>query len=184
MMPKVSRYHPLLVVLHWLLALMIIVSLTRGFFVLARIPNVDPHKIDALRLHMTVGIVMLALMTLRFLVRLNTSRPAVPTSGFASRDRIAVLAPYGLYFLFVAMAGTGLATAILAGLPAILYGHSGAPLPDSFLVFPTRVAHGVIGYALVVFIATHVLAVLVHQFVRKDGILRHMWFGRRTVPGG
>ena len=43
-----TRYHPLLVVLHWLLALMIIVALVMGSTSLDPIPNDDPAKIDGL----------------------------------------------------------------------------------------------------------------------------------------
>ncbi|MFT5060310.1 MAG: cytochrome b561, partial [Polaromonas sp.] len=39
-----TRYHPLLVVLHWLLAAMIIGGLIIGGQILAKMPNVDPGK--------------------------------------------------------------------------------------------------------------------------------------------
>jgi cytochrome b561 len=38
----VSRYHPLLVTLHWLLAALIVATLCIGFFLLAPMPNIDP----------------------------------------------------------------------------------------------------------------------------------------------
>ena len=40
----VSRYHPLLVALHWLLGLLIILALIIGYFWLAKIPNANPQK--------------------------------------------------------------------------------------------------------------------------------------------
>ena len=43
-MKQVSRYHPLLVTLHWVLAVLIIAALVMGFFVLAAMPNVDPLR--------------------------------------------------------------------------------------------------------------------------------------------
>ena len=43
-MRLVSRYHPLLVALHWLLAVLIILMLAGGFFLLARLANADPQK--------------------------------------------------------------------------------------------------------------------------------------------
>ena len=54
-MKQVSRYHPLLVSLHWVLAVLIITALAMGFFVLAAMPNVDPQKIGVLRVHMAGG---------------------------------------------------------------------------------------------------------------------------------
>jgi cytochrome b561 len=37
-----TRYHPALVVLHWLLALLLIVALTMGTLVLSNLPNSSP----------------------------------------------------------------------------------------------------------------------------------------------
>src|SRR6478672_6423776 len=51
----VSRYHPLLVTLHWLLAVLIPAMLCVGFFLLAPMPNIDPQKIGILLIHMSVG---------------------------------------------------------------------------------------------------------------------------------
>jgi cytochrome b561 len=179
-MKQVSRYHPLLVTLHWVLAVLIIAALIVGFFALAAMPNSDPQKIGVLRLHMAGGMLILALMVIRFIVRMRTSRPADATTGYPLLDRIAPITHYGFYVLVLLMAGTGYATAILAGLPEIVFGDSGAPLPPTLMIYPTRVAHGFIATLLVGFIILHVLAAFYHQFVRKDGLFRRMFFGRRV----
>jgi cytochrome b561 len=106
-----------------------------------------------------------------------TSRPAHATTGYPLLDRIAPLSHYGFYVLVLLMAGTGYATAILAGLPAIVFGASGAPLPPDFTIYPTRVAHGIVAALLVGLIVLHVLAAIYHQFGRKDGLFRRMLFG-------
>jgi cytochrome b561 len=54
-MTLVSRYHPLLVLLHWILAGLVIAALALGALVMAKIPNTDPMKIEALRSHMIGG---------------------------------------------------------------------------------------------------------------------------------
>ena len=51
-MTMVSRYHPALVVLHWVMALLIIAALALGALVMVKIPNTDPMKFEALRSHM------------------------------------------------------------------------------------------------------------------------------------
>ena len=48
-----SRYQPVLVALHWLVALMIIGLLCLGFFVLAEMPNTNSRKLDILVWHMS-----------------------------------------------------------------------------------------------------------------------------------
>jgi len=179
-MKQVFRYHPLLVALHWVLAVLIIAALAVGFFGLAATPNSDPQKIGVLRLHMAGGMLILGLMVIRFIVRLWTLRPAAATTGHPLLDRVAPVAHYGFYVLVLLMVGTGFATAILAGLNKIVFHGSGDPLPPDFLIYPTRVAHGYLAALLVGFITLHVLAALYHQFVRKDGLLRRMFFGRRV----
>lgn len=176
---QVSRYHPLLVTMHWVLALLIIAALTVGFFWLASMPNSDPRKIGVLRVHMAGGMLILGLMIIRFIVRVRTTRPADATTGYPVLDRIAPITHYGFYILILLMAGTGYATAIIAGLPAIVFGGSGAPLPPTFTIYPTRVAHGYIATLLAGLITLHVLAAFYHQLVRKDGLFQRMFFGRR-----
>ena len=60
-MYQVSRYHPLLVTLHWVLAVLIVAALAIGFVGLAPTPNSDPQKIGALRVHMAGGMLILVL---------------------------------------------------------------------------------------------------------------------------
>jgi cytochrome b561 len=175
----VSRYHPLLVSLHWLLAVLIIAMLCIGLVVLAPMPNTDPRKIGILLVHMSVGMAILALMVARLVVRMRTSRPADATTGNPLLDRLARITHYGFYVLVVLMVGSGYATAILAGLNKSVFQGSGDPLPPDFTVYPTFVAHGTLAALLAGFIVLHVLAALFHQFVLKDGLLRRMLFGRR-----
>jgi cytochrome b561 len=176
----VSRYHPVLVSLHWLLALLIVAALIVGFYWLGSIPNSDPQKISVLRLHMAGGILILVLMAIRFFVRMRTSLPPAATTGYPLLDRLAPITHYGFYVLVLLMVGTGYATAILAGLPAIVFDGSGDPLPPHLMIYPSLVAHSLIANLLVGLIALHVLAAFYHQFVRRDGLFRRMFFGRRV----
>src|SRR5258708_36901919 len=86
-----SRYHPALVVLHWLLAVLIIASLVLGMFVLKTIRNASPEKVNALRAHITGGIAILALLSVRYALRVGptNSDQAPAASGFL--DRIDLL---------------------------------------------------------------------------------------------
>lgn len=176
---KPTRYHPALVALHWFLAAFIPLALALGMFVLKKIPNDSPQKLEALRAHMIGGGTILSLMLARLVVRLRSERPEPATTGSPALDRIARISHVAFYGLVFAMVGTGLATAVLADLPAIVFGGTGAALPASFDAFPTRVIHGVIAKVFVAAMAVHVLAALYHHFVRRDGLLRRMWFGQR-----
>lgn len=178
---QVLRYHVLLVALHWLLAAALVALLATAFFMLGTMSNADPGKIGILRLHMIAGVVILNLMIIRLVVRLTTPKPAAATTGSRLMDRIVPLAHYGFYLLVVLLVMSGFATALVAGLGRIMFLGSGDPLPSTFAVFPTFVAHLYLGEVLVGLIALHVVAVLYHQLVRGDGLLRRMSFGRKAL---
>ncbi|SHK27685.1 cytochrome b561 [Shimia gijangensis] len=175
-----TRYHPLLVTLHWLLAAMIIGGLVMGSNVLAETPNDDPAKLVSLQMHMSLGIVILALMVIRLALRLLTTRPPHADIGNAMVNKLGQAAHWLFYAVVIAMCASGLAIANMAGLPGIVFGGSGAPLPADFSMYPPRAAHGVLATVLGVLILGHAGAGLWHQYVRKDGLLRRMWFGNRS----
>lgn len=181
-MENVRRYQPLLVVLHWLMAILLPVALIGGAFALVKIPNSDPAKISALRQHMIGGGLLLSLMLIRLIVRMRTVHPPPASAGNPVLDRIAWLSHRLLYVLVFAQAGSGLYMALETQLPAVLFGGRGA-LPADFWVFPVRSAHYVISRLLMAVIILHVGAALYHTFVLRDGLLRRMWFGKRaSVP--
>lgn len=178
-MLRVTRYHPLLVALHWLLALLIPAALALGAFVLVKIPNSDPMKIEGLRNHMIAGGVILALMLVRLLVRTRTAHPAPAPSGNTLLNKLAWVSHRLFYPLVFMMVGSGVIMALQAHLPAIVFGGHGS-LPPDFWLFTPRVIHYVISRMLMTLIALHVAGALYHTFFLKDRLLGRMGFGRRV----
>ena len=176
-----ARYHPALVALHWTLALLLALALGMGTLVLAQMPNDAADKIGALRGHMIIGIAIGVLMLARLIVRWRTSHPPVASSGHAALDRLRGIAHAGLYLLVFVMAASGMATALWAGLPEIVFGGAMLPLPESFYVYPSRHVHGWVATALFVVIGFHLIGALFHQFRLKDRLLSRMWFGSGSL---
>lgn len=174
---QTRRYHPALVALHWLLALLLVLALGMGTFVLKEIPNDAIDKIGALRGHMIIGIAIGALMLVRLVVRWRTGRPPVASTGHVVLDWLRSLAHVGLYLLVFAMAASGAAIALLSGLPEIVFGGAVLPLPETFAVYAPRSIHGWIATALFLVIGFHLIGALFHQFRLKDRLLSRMWFG-------
>jgi cytochrome b561 len=171
-----SRYQPVLVALHWLVAVMIVGLLCLGFFVLANMPNSDPNKLDVLVWHMSGGMLVLVLMILRLIIRRWSARPAV--TGSALLDRLASMAHAGFYAIVFLMIATGWTTGwLISG----VFQPNGGPLPENFAVFPSFRVHAALAMLLAVLIVVHVAAALYHQFVLKDGLFHRMWFGQRTI---
>ena len=177
-MADVSRYHPILVALHWLLAVLIIAALALGALVMAKLPNSDPMKLEALRSHMFGGGLILALMLARLLVRTRTAHPRAATAGHSLLDKVAWASHRLFYVLIIAMVASGATVALQAGLFETVYGGRGT-LPPDLWVYPIRSVHYLISRLLMGLIALHIAGALYHTFILKDGLLRRMAFGRR-----
>jgi len=174
-----KRYHPALVTLHWLLALMILFGLVIGGEMLEHTPNSDPEKINMLRIHMGMGLAILALTLLRLVIRKFTQNPIEADSGNAQLNTLSHYTHYALYAFVILLAASGIGISILSGLPDIVFGGIGN-LPENFDSLLPRTVHGLASKVLMATIILHVLGFLYHQFVRKDGLFSRMWFGKRT----
>ncbi len=174
----ISRYHPALVVLHWLIAILVLFGLVMGTFGLSTLPNSSPDKIGALQGHMVAGGAILILTLLRLVVRRVTVHPPPASTGYALADRLAPLAHGAMYLAVLAMVGSGIAMSIGAGLPAIVFGGQGS-LPADFSHLAARGVHGLAAKALMALVVLHIAAALYHQWVRRDALLTRMGFGPR-----
>ena len=106
---KPKRYHPALVGLHWLIAILIFAAAflatgggegRRGGIMIAGLPT--------LSIHMILGITVLVLLVVRLLIRWRTQRPDWATTGSSFLDKIGELTHWALYFFTFAITITGL----------------------------------------------------------------------------
>ena len=171
-----SRYHPLLVSLHWLVVILVFAAFALGKFMSGQ-PN-DDAKIPFLWLHMLLGIVTLFVIVVRFIARLRLPKPPRATTGNALLDKIGVLVHYSLYVFVLLMSISGISLSMQAGLTPIVFGGSGASLPADFYAFNARILHGFIAPALLILVLLHVGAAFYHQLVLKDNLLARMWYGK------
>lgn len=176
-----TRYPPALVALHWLIVPVLLLALAMGTLSLKELPNASPDKIGALRGHMIVGLTIGLLMLVRLVTRLRSALPApvATAAAHAMQARLAHGVHIGLYVAVFLMAASGAATAWQAGLPGIVFGGSGAPLPADFAAFAPRLVHGLMAKLLMLLVVLHVAGALYHQWVLKDQLMSRMGFGRR-----
>ncbi len=170
-----TAYHPVMQLLHWVMALMIIGMLALGIYMdgLA----LSPTKLELYGLHKSIGVTVLGLAVVRFICRFIFPHPPLP-AGLPGWQRLAArLSHTGLYLLIFAMPITGWLMSSGAGFPVSWFGI--ATLPD--LIASNKDAkewfgelHEILAFALMGLIGVHVLAALQHQFILKDGLLTRM----------
>ena len=168
----VTRYHPLLVVLHWLIALLILGNLAGGKLLLESLSDSDPEKLEVVRLHMLGGLTVLLLLVGRVVTRFATARPA-PVHERGPLRWLAVVSHAGLYLASLAMAVTGLGMAQLAGLFPLLEGKP-ATLPEDWSAIAPHGGHELFANVLLVLIAIHFAGAL-YNMIKRDGAAGRMW---------
>jgi cytochrome b561 len=172
-----ARYHPLHVILHWLIALLVLMMLAVGKFAMPGIPADDPQKVSMLQIHSYIGMAIGLLLVVRLIMRFTVKRPAAADAGNAFLNFLARVVHFLLYFFMIGMALSGFGLFQQANLPAVFSGT--APYPADLFQYVPRMGHGFTSWLLLAMVVLHFGAAMYHQFIRKDNLLGRMWFGKR-----
>ncbi len=152
------------------------------------------QKFKLYNLHKSIGIVILAAMTLRLLWRFVHAAPALPVYMPKRERLLAHLGHLALYAALFLMPLSGWAMISTSDKPSVLFGYTAFPLIQWLSELPAgekkaaseifKSIHEFTANALLFLIAVHVAAALRHAFVLKDGIMWRMFppFGRRSAP--
>ena len=168
--------------LHWLMAICIIAMLFIG---VGMVSTVKPKYLTLVTIHKSLGIVILALVVIRLVLRLTLGAPPLPADLPTPMKLGAKLSHYALYGLMFAMPLLGWAMMSAANYPIVLLG--GIRLPP--ILAPNASLHAVLwdlhaSLALLFFalVLMHVAAGLFHGLIRRDGVFQAMAsFGGRKV---
>ena len=169
-----TRYTTLAIVLHWVLALALVVSFSVGLY-MADMP-LTPQRVKLFNWHKWAGVTILLLSLLRLLWRL-THRPPTEMPAAPWQQRAARWTHGALYVLFFAVPLAGWAYSSAAGFPIVWFGVLPLPDfvgPDKALAETLKSLHGALAWALAVLAAVHVGAALKHHFIDRDKLLSRM----------
>lgn len=176
---SVKRYHPVLVSLHWLVAILVFATLLfageagEGGFALSF------GGFPPIGIHMLLGIATLVLLTIRLFVRWLSKHPDWASAGNPFLDLIGRLTHFGLYFFTFSITITGIVMASQRGLLARVFGiGTAAARGFGRGGFSLGAFHGLSWALLFALILLHVGATLYHQFIQKDNLFGRMWFGK------
>ena len=173
-MSKQPHYGKTAKVLHWLVVALLIVQYPLGKFMPDIHRGMTPG--DAMTLHISFGITILALMALRLFWRIT--HPVAPASSLPAWQRLSSEAVHWLlYALVFATTMTGWIFASERGWSISLF--FAVPLPmlpteGSLLANSLGKWHGTMEWALLLVIGAHVAAAMAHTFVFRDGIMQRM----------
>lgn len=168
------RYNLLTRVLHWLLALLLVACFVLGLW-LSSLGLFDSRQVAVALWHKSLGVLTGLLMLVRLLA--SWRKPALQPLGSRLEQRLARWLQFSLYglTLIAVVAGYLLATGSgreldwlgLVQLPALV------GLEQSTLE-QLRNLHGLVVWLLAALVGLHVAAVIKHQWLDRQPILRRM----------
>ena len=178
-----ARYNLALIVSHWALALMILISLGFGWSPQYMPKPSNQMQSFLLNLHMSCGIVIAILIVIQFFLRIIVKPPSYPNE-FPGWQKILGQTLYILIYVSVVLILTsGYLQAIFSGTTVAFWG---APLPNWGTVdLPTAEffgsAHRVMAYVLVGLIFAHI-NILGLNMIKHPGIVsRMLLFGAQEM---
>jgi cytochrome b561 len=189
-----ARYTRTAMLLHWLVALLIIINVTLALSVDSLPEGWERPIIDT---HKSIGITVLGLVLLRLLWRAAHAPPPLP-SNYPRWEKFSAHLAHGLlYVLIVALPLSGwlhdsawkdaathpMRLFNLFPWPRIGFVMGAAPSTKETLHTLFGNWHRWLGYALYVLFALHVLGALKHQFLDKEPELQRMLpWGKPPAP--
>ncbi len=161
---------------HWLISPIVLILLAVGA-TLTYIPNTST-KYTIITIHKSFGLLVLALVILRFAWRLSERMPERPSHVPKFQYFLARVGHALLYFLLIAMPITGWTMSTAAGYIPNVFGLFHLPMPfipsSKPLAQTANFMHYLFAWALFIMIIMHTSAALFHHFYYKDNILRRM----------
>ena len=177
-MNRPRHFNLLARVLHWSMALAILVMLFVGAGMVVSLQ----YRAQLLDLHRPLGIAILLLAIVRLVNRLSRPTPALPGDLPAIQKFAAHASHWLLYGLMLAMPLIGWAMLSAGGYPIPMFAgvHLPAILPHSPEAYGMlRPLHGVLAYVLFATILAHLGAALFHAWVRRDAVFGQMASGEK-----
>ena len=174
-----QRYHPVSILLHWVLGAALVAIFCFGLY-MADLPF-SPSRLKLFNWHKWAGISILALSAMRLGWRMGHPAPALPAAIEQAMPGWQLWAHKGthvaMYALFFVVPLLGWAYTSATGFPVVLFGQF--PLPDlvgsdKALAELIKPWHKFSAFALAALVLMHVAAALKHQWIDRDGLLRRM----------
>jgi cytochrome b561 len=183
--PMPARYTSTAIFLHWLIALVLLGQFAFGLF-LEDIPRGTPARGYYVNLHKSTGILIGLLILARIAWRLTHTPPPLPPAMPGWQKLAARLSHVVLYLCMLALPLSGYLASNFSkhGVKFFNTVHWQAWGPDDKAVYSLlNQTHKLAALVLAIFVVLHLLAVIKHMVVDRDGLLLRMWPARaRPVP--
>jgi len=160
---------------HWTAALLILTMVPMGLL-MGRIPD-GPFKDNLFYFHKSIGVLILAVMTIRIIYRFAHGAPPPDPSLKRWEILASESVHWTLYIMLLLTPIVALRAYSAYGQPAPFFGIFEIPpftAKDEHLSEQLFYIHGWMGWAVGALFCMHIGAALQHYFIKRDGVLQRM----------
>lgn len=169
-----KQYSKRTAVTHWLVFLLVLAALSLGLYLNAS--ENTAQKLSLFPVHFLIGDTILLVTLLRIYFRKKDGEPA-PANANPLLNKFAVIVHSGLNISIIAVAITGMVTAVKSGVLQAMKAGDPTLIPD-FSKVEAKEFHELFIGITVVLLAIHIAAAVYHQFIVKDSLLRRIMIRR------
>jgi cytochrome b561 len=170
-----TRYTPVAISLHWLIALLIFAGWGLGFY-MSDLP-LSPAKLQYYSWHKWMGVTTFILAMLRVGWLATHPVPRLPRAIPPWQTRTARVTHFVLYLLMFVIPLSGWLMSSAKGVPTVYFGV--LPIPD--LIGKDKamgdvlvVVHQSLAFGLAALVGLHVAVAIKHQLMDRDGVMGRM----------
>ena len=165
-----SKYGLLAKLFHWITFIVLILQIPFGFYLVGL--EFSDRRIDLENIHILTGIVVFYITLFRLIWKFNNPSPADGNSFFKGQIFIAKANHFLLYLSIFTITVSGILKKLYMGERLnFLFFKYGFKKDNFQLADLYYEVHIYANYLLIVLIALHILAVIVHHLIFKDKIL-------------
>ena len=176
-----SRYTSTAIALHWLIAVMLLMSVSVGLYMTGL--KFSPEQLKLFNWHKWAGVTIFMLVLVRCGWRLFHAAPPLPESMPVWQRRGGTITHLLLYALMLAIPLSGWLMSSAKGFQTVYFGQ--IPIPDLLgkdkeLGELLTLVHKFLNYSMIAIAIAHAAAALKHHFIDKDDVLRRMLPAKRA----
>ena len=156
--------------LHWISAVLLFAQIPLGFYLVDL--DFGPERISLENIHITVGLSIFYLVILRLINKIINPTPKLEPSIFKGQRFLAKLNHVLLYVTILSVTISGILKKLFNGETLIIL-FKKIKLKDNFELSELFYdIHVYSNYLIIILIAIHILAVIIHKYFFNDNLLK------------
>ncbi|KMQ64656.1 hypothetical protein ACM46_10435 [Chryseobacterium angstadtii] len=166
-----KKYGKGTIIIHWISFLLILLLIPTGYIMSDL--ELGPTKLNLLKLHFGIGILVFILTLVRVFFYFHYKRPSKLETGNLLHNRLVFWIENSFYYLLIFLCVSGIATIILGNFGQAIQLSDSSYLPENVDI-PSLSAHRVLAIILIILLIGHVGGVIIHYLKNKENTLKRI----------